>query len=291
MNKLLAMKAFIHVAQQGSFTAAADRLDVSVSAIAKAVSRLEADLGVQLLNRTTRVVSLTDAGREFYASCQRILSDIEETELALKRSQAVPQGRVRLTLPVSFGRVTFLPRVAEFRERYPDIKLDLTFRDSSASMLQETPELAVYVGDLGDAPIVARQLNRGPRVCVASPAYLERHGVPQVPQDLLMHNCIAHYPGPVWQFRMGRRLVEVKVDGNLEVNTGDHVREAALLGLGIAQSNWWTFRHDIASGRLVAILREYETQGRPISVIYRKSRYMPLKLKVTIDFLIEITRL
>jgi len=291
MNKLFAMGAFARVAEHGSFTAAAERLELSVSSVAKAVARLEQDLGVQLLVRTTRKVSLTDAGREFYTRCQQILTEIEEAEGSLKRSQGTPRGRVRLSMPVSFGRVTFLPRVAAFHARYPDIKLDLTFKDAATDFVDEGAELAVYVGELQDSSLVARQLNHGPRVCVAAPAYVERHGTPKTPQDLLAHNCIAHYPGPVWQFRSGKRRIDVKIDGNLVVNTGDHLREAALLGLGIVQTNWWTFRHDLAVGTLVAVLKSYWTEGRPISIIYPKSRHMPLKLRVTIDFLIEITRL
>jgi len=285
------MAAFARVAEHGSFTAAADRLEISVSSVAKAVARLEQDLGVQLLVRTTRKVSLTDAGREFYTRCQQILTEIEDAEGSLKRSQGTPRGRVRLAMPVSFGRVTFLPRVADFHARYPEIKLDLTFKDAPTDFGGEGAELAVYVGDLQDSSLVARLLNRGPRVCVAAPAYLERRGAPKTPQDLLEHNCIAHYPGPVWQFRSGKRRVDVKIDGNLVVNTGDHLREAALLGLGIVQTNWWTFRHDLAAGTLAPVLKSHWTEGRPISIVYPKSRHMPLKLRVTIDFLVEITRL
>jgi len=290
-DKLFGMLAFARVAEYGGFTPAAARLGMTVSAVAKAVARLEDELGAQLLTRTTRKVSLNDSGREFYARCTRILNEVEEAEEFLRRDQQVPRGRVRLTMPVSFGRVTFLPSVAEFALRYPEIKLELVFRDGIANIAGEGSDLTVYVGELKDSSLQSRQLNYASQVCAASPAYLERHGMPRTPQDLLKHNCIAHYPGPVWRFRSGHRRVDVCVDGNIIVNTGDHLREAALLGLGIVQTNWWTLRHDLTAHTLVALLEEYAMEGRPISVIFQKSRPLPMRLRVTIDFLVEITRL
>src|SRR5687767_3605033 len=150
MNKLLAMLAFVRVAESGSFTSAAAQLGVSVSAIAKAVARLEEELGSQLLARSTRRLSLNDDGRDFYARCQQILNDIEDAEASVKRAAETPKGRLRMALPVLFGRLTFLPRVAEFHARYPDIVLDLSFDDRPVDLIERGLDIAVQVGNLSD---------------------------------------------------------------------------------------------------------------------------------------------
>ena len=151
MNKLQAMLAFVRVAESGSFTSAAAQLNVSVSAVAKAVARLEEDLGTQLLARSTRRLALNDDGRDFYARCQQILNDIEDAEASVKGAREMPKGRLRMALPVLFGRLTFLPRVAEFNERYPEVILDVSFDDRPADLIERGMDLAVQVGNLKDS--------------------------------------------------------------------------------------------------------------------------------------------
>jgi DNA-binding transcriptional LysR family regulator len=291
MNKLQAMLAFVRVAESGSFTSAAAQLGVSVSAVAKAVARLEEELGAQLLARSTRRLALNDDGRNFYARCQQILNDIEDAEASVKSAGETPKGRLRMALPVLFGRLTFLPRVAEFIARYPDIVLDLSFDDRPVDLIERGLDVAVQVGNLSDSRCITRMLNHGPRVTAASPPYLERHGEPKIPGDLPAHNCIVSNYGPVWSFNDRGNRIEVPVRGNLVVTGGDALREAVLLGLGIAQSNWWTLRHDLAVGTLKPLLAEYAVEGRPLSVVYPPTRHVPRKLRVMIDFLVEITRL
>ena len=291
MNKLLTMLAFVRVAESGSFTSAAAQLRVSVSAVAKAVTRLEEDLGVQLLVRTTRKLALNDDGREFFARCQRILNDIEDAESAVKGARETPKGRLRMVMPTMFGRLTFLPHAAEFNARYPDVVLDLSFEDRQVNLIERGLDLAVQVGELNDSNYLTRLLHRGPRVTAASPAYLKRHGEPKSPDDLAGHNCIISTFGPVWHFNQRGRVVPVNVHGNLVVTGGEATREAALLGLGIAQSNGWTFRHDIAAGTLRPLLEAYAVEGRPLSIVYPPTRHVPSKLRVMIDFLVAITRL
>ena len=291
MNKLLTMMAFVRVAESGSFTAAASQLGVSVSAVAKAVTRLEEDLGVQLLVRTTRKLALNDDGREFLARCQRILNDIEDAESSAKGARQTPQGRLRMVMPTMFGRLTFLPRVGEFNTRYPDIVLDIGFEDRLVNLIERGIDLAVQVGELNDSNYLTRTLHRGPRVTAASPAYLKKHGAPKAPEDLAKHNCIISNYGPVWHFNRRGRVVPVTVKGNLVVTGGEAMREAALLGLGIAQSNGWTFRHDLAAGTLRPLLETFAVEGRPLSIVYPPTRHVPSKLRVMIDFLVAITRL
>lgn len=290
MNKLLAMTIFVRVAESGGFTAAAAQLGLSVSAVAKAVDRLEQELGVQLLARSTRKLAMNDSGREFYARCVRILNDIEDAESTLRGARETPRGRLRMILPILFGRLTFFPRIAEFNARYPEIVLDVSLDDRPVDLIERGVDLAVRVGELDDSRYVARLLNRGPRITAASPAYVRRHGEPRAPQELASHNCIVAASDPVWPFNLGGRRVEVAVKGNLVVTGGDALREAALLGLGVAQSNWWTFHHDLGAGTLVALLEKFAVQGRPISVVYPPTRHVPRKLRVMIDFLVEITR-
>ena len=243
-------------------TAAAAQLGVSVSAVAKAVTRLEEDLGVQLLVRTTRKLALNDDGRDFFARCQRILNDIDDAESTVKGARQKPQGRLRMVMPTMFGCLTFLPRVAEFNARYPDIVLDISFEDRLVNLIERGIDLAVQVGELNDSNYLTRTLHRGPRVTAASPAYLKKHGTPKVPEDLARHNCITSNYGPVWHFNQRGRVVPVTVKGNLVVTGGEAMREAALLGLGIAQSNGWTFRHDLAAGTLRPLLESFAEIGR-----------------------------
>jgi DNA-binding transcriptional LysR family regulator len=291
MNKLQAMVAFVRVAESGSFTSAAAQLNVSVSAVAKAVARLEEDLGAQLLARSTRRLALNDEGRDFYARCQQILNDIEDAEAAIRGAREAPRGRLRMALPVLFGRLTFLPRVAEFNQRYPDVVLDVAFDDRPADLIERGLDLAVQVGSLRNSRYITRLLNQGPRVTAAAPSYLERHGEPQAPAELARHNCIVSSFGPVWLFNDGGRRIEVPVHGNLVVTGGDALREAVLLGLGIAQANWWTVRHDLVAGTLRPLLSPYGVEGPPISIVYPPTRHVPRKLRAMIDFLVEITRL
>ena len=291
MNKLLTMMAFVRVAESGSFTAAATQLGVSVSAVAKAVSRLEEDIGVQLLVRTTRKLALNDDGRDFFSRCQRILNDIEDAESSVRGARETPKGRLRIVMPTMFGRLTFLPHVAEFNARYPEIVLDLCFEDRQVNLIERGLDIAVQVGELNDSNLLTRTLHRGPRVTAASPAYLKLHGEPKTPDDLAKHNCIISNYGPVWHFNQRGRAMPVTVHGNLVVTGGEAMREAAILGLGIAQSNGWTFHHDLAAGTLRPLLENFAVPGRPMSIVYPPTRHVPSKLRVMIDFLVAITRL
>jgi DNA-binding transcriptional LysR family regulator len=291
VNKFQAMQAFVRVAESGSFSAAAAQLGVSVSAIAKTIARLEDELGTQLLARSTRRLAMNDDGREFYARALQILDEVEDAEASLKRGTRLPTGRLRMAMPTLFGRLSFLPRAAEFSARFPDIVMELRFDDRPGDLIEQGLDVAVVVGELSDSRYVARVLNRGPRVTAASPAYLRARGAPKTPQDLLQHNCIVSNVNPVWQFNDHGRMIDLPARGNLAVTGGDAMRESALLGIGIVQSNWWTVRHDLAEGRLQALLEPYAVEGRPISVVYPSTRHIPSKLRVMIDFLVEITRL
>ena len=291
MNKLLSMITFVRVAESGSFTAAAAQLGVSVSAVAKAISRLEDELETQLLVRSTRKVALNDEGRAFYSRCQQILDDIEDAEASVKSAKQSPKGRLRMAMPGLFGRLTFLAHVGEFSARYPEIVLDIGFEDRPIDLIERGLDIAVQVGDLRDSASISRVLNRGPRLTAATPAYFKRHGEPRTPEDLAQHNCIIASNSPVWQFYEDGHEIDVNARGNLVVTGGDALREAALRDLGIVQTNWWTLSNDVAAGPLKPVLERYAVEGRPLSVVYPPTRHVPRKVRVMIDFLVEITRL
>jgi DNA-binding transcriptional LysR family regulator len=291
MNKLNSMITFVRVAESGSFTAAAGQLGVSVSAVAKAVARLEGELETQLLVRSTRKVALNEDGRAFYARCREILNEIEDAEASVKASKHTPRGRLRMAMPVLFGRLAFLPRIAEFTARNPDVVIEVAFEDRRVDLIERGFDLAVQVGELRDSGYITRMLNRGPRLTAASPAYLARHGEPTKPEELAGHNCIAASSDATWLFQENGRAQNFEARGNLVVTGGDALREAALLDLGIVQANWWTLANDIAAGRLKALLERYAVQGRPLSVVYPPTRHVAQKVRVMVDFLVEITRL
>ena len=290
MNKLVGMTAFVRVVEHNSFTAAAQRMHMSVSAIAKCVARLEADLGAQLIVRTTRQMAVTEQGREFYARCVQILEDVESAESSVKRGHQNPEGRMRVLLPASFGRGTFLPHLGEFMERYPRIVLDVHLNDRPVDLISQQFDLAVHIGELNESTLISRVLTRGPRVTGASPSYLKKYGEPKSPDDLKNHKCIVSTFGPIWPYRVGNRHVKIRVQERLLVSSSDAMREAALLGLGIVQANWWTLRRDIAAGHIRPLLQKNAVEGNRVSVVYPAARYVPQKLRVLINFLENITR-
>ncbi|TCT08318.1 LysR family transcriptional regulator [Aquabacter spiritensis] len=295
MNKFLALSVFTRVADSGGFTAAARKLGMSVSAVTKTITRLEDELGTQLFNRTTRQLSTTDYGQEFYERAVQILTDLEDAELALQRGNVATRGRIRAVVPLSFGRVTLVPELPAFLSRYPDITLDLNFSDSNKpiDLVAEGYDVAVRTGHITDSRLITRLLLRSPQVTVAAPAYLKANGTPRTPQDLIHHNCITgNRTGPEWHFAnpKGPEII-VHVKGNAVLNSGDALREAAVAGLGIIRGTWWLVRKDLERGDVESILADYAVEGTPISVLYPANRHLPAKVRVFLDFLISITRM
>jgi DNA-binding transcriptional LysR family regulator len=291
MNKFNDMIAFARVAELGSFTAAAKALAISTSAVTKSVGRLEEELGVQLLHRTTRALHLTESGTVYYERCVKLLNELEEAEAEIREANAAPTGLVRICLPPSFGRTTLVPALGGFFERYPGVKLEVNLKGQTANPLEGGYDLTVHSGRLADSGLINRLLIRGPQKTVASPAYVERYGLPQRPEDLLMHNCIVGGFGPAWSFRApGGGSEIVKVSGALTTDSGDVLREASVNGIGIAHATWWIFREDLKAGRLVSLLEPYETEADPISVVFPANRRIPAKVRALVDFLLELSR-
>jgi DNA-binding transcriptional LysR family regulator len=291
MDKFMALSVFARVVEQGGFTAAAKKLGLSPSAVTKTIARLEDELDTQLFTRTTRRLRTTDDGQGFYERCVQILAELEDAEVTLTRGSAVPRGRIRAVVPLSFGRVTLMPELPAFFERYSEISLELHFSDGPVDLIAEGYDLAVRTGSITDSRLTTRLLTRGAQVTVAAPRYLARHGEPETPEGLRDHNCLISRFGPEWSFRApdGRPLT-VRVRGNAVINSGDALREAAVAGTGIAQGTWWLYRKDLERGDVRAILQDYAQEGAPVSVLYPAQRHVPAKLRALIDFLVQITR-
>jgi DNA-binding transcriptional LysR family regulator len=290
MNKFQALSAFVQVVEQGSFAAASKALGITASAITKNIAGLEDELNVKLLSRTTRRIAVTEYGQQFYDRCVNILNDLEDAEMALKDASGAPSGTVRIVASHHFGRVTLVPALGQFYARYPDITLKIKLSDFPIDLIKEGYDLAVLSRDLRDSRFIRRVLVRGPMVTVASPDYVARHGGPEVPDDLVNHNCIINKHGPNWVFHRDGKRMTVKVSGNLWIESGDSYREAAVCGLGIANSTRWLFRKDLESGDLVTLLDDYPHDGVPISVIYLDKRNISKKVAAVIDYLVDITK-
>lgn len=291
MNKFMAIKVFVRVAEEGGFTSAASKLGVSVSSVTKAISRLEEDLGALLFTRTTRQIRITDYAQIFYLRCVAILADLEDAESELRQGTGAASGQVRAILPFSFGRVTVLPELPHFYEKHPNIKLEIDFSDDSVDMIAKGYDVAVRTGTIADSLLNMRVLTRSEQVTVASPSYLEQYGTPEVPTDLKKHNCIVGRFGPAWAFLTEDGQPDsVQVSGSIIINSGDALREAAVAGLGLAQGTWWLFRKDLEAGRVVPVLKGFAAPGMPISILYSANRHTPRKVRAFIDFLIQISK-
>src|SRR3954467_10660187 len=291
MDKFTALRVFARVVEHGGFTAAAARLGPSPAAGTKTISRLEDELGAQLFNRSTRRLRTTDFGREVYERTVRILADLEDAEATIKSGSGPPRGPTRAVLPLSFGRVTLAPELPRFFAKYPEISLELHFNDSAVDLIAEGFELAVRPGHPTDSRLTTRLLTKGPQVTVAAPSYLEKHGEPKTPQDLREHNCVISRFGPDWTYKgKDGKTFTIRARGNAVINSGDVLRETVVAGSGIAQGTWWLYRKDLARGEIRAILRDYEIEGAPVTVLSPPQRHLPAKLRAFIDFLAMITK-
>lgn len=291
MSKFKDMAAFARVAELGSFTAAARTLALTPSAVTKSVGRLEEELSVQLLHRTTRVLHLTDAGSAYYERCVRLLNELDALEAEIRGVNAAPSGTLRICVPPSFGRMTLVPALGGFIARYPDLRLEMHLKGQTANPLEGGYDLTVHSGRLADSGLINRLLIRGPQKTVAAPCYLERRGTPASPQELAAHACIVGSFGPAWPFRaVSGDTAFVKVSGPIITDSGDVLREAAVAGIGISQATWWIFREDLKAGRLVSILDAFETEAEPISVVLPAQRRVSARVRVFVDFLLDLCR-
>jgi DNA-binding transcriptional LysR family regulator len=291
MDVLRAMHAFRAVVATGSFAGAAKTLGITTAWTSKQVSMLEQHLNAQLINRSTRRLSITDLGRVYLARCDSILADLEDAENSLGVLQASPRGRMRMTVPMSFGLLRVAPLLAAFCRRYPDVELDVAFNDRVADLLNEDFDLAIRIAArLDDSTLSVRKLSSGKRVVCASPDYLRARGTPEHPTDLERHACLRyalHAAPGTWELMGPGGPITIRTSGPLQVNNSLAIRDALLGGLGIAIVPDFIVAAELESGRLQPLLSDYPPSGYGIFAVSPPSRYATPKARVLIDFLAE----
>ncbi len=284
------MAVFVRVAQEGSFSAAARYMDLTPSAVSKQIGRLEERLGARLFNRTTRQISLTDVGQAFFARADRILGDLAEAERAVTDMAGNPRGRLRVSMPVAFGRMHLAPRLPHFLAANPEVQIDLALNDRFADLVEEGFDLALRIGELADSSLIARKLAPNRRIAVAASSYLEANGRPERPADLLDHNCLTYtYRAQRhdWEFHGPNGREQVRVGGNLEANDAGALREALLAGLGVALLPLWLIGEDVRDGRLEVVMPDYPAPDSAIYAVYAPGRFLSPKVRRFVDFLVE----
>jgi len=282
------MVVFDRVVQEGSLSAAARALHVTPSAISRSIARTEQRLGTRLLLRTTRAIALTAEGEAYLRAARRILADLAEVEEAIA-DQGVPQGRLRVSAALGHGRKTIVPLVAAFSARYPNIVVDLALGDEVVDILAGQADVAIRFGQLADSPLTARYLGVTGQVVVASPAYLALHGTPQVPEDLLQHNCLRfnfRRAEPDWPFVRDGQAYALKISGNIQCNSGEALAQLAREGAGIARIGAFSVADDLRSGVLVPLLEAWNPGDQePIHAVFVGGAAMPARVRVFVDFL------
>lgn len=281
------MSILIAVVDAGSLSAAARRLGMPLTTVSRKVAELEAHLHTRLLHRTTRQLSLTEAGDSYVAACRRILEDIGEAERAATGEYASPKGELVVTAPVVFGRLHVVPVVAEFLAHYPEIDINLVLTDRVVHLMDEHADVAVRIGELPDSMLMATEVGTVRRVVCASPAYLATHGVPTTPQDLAGHDCITFEvlaSMRAWVFGAGKSELSVPVHSRLTVNTAEAAIAAAILGVGLIRVLSYQVADSVRDNELSIVLDEFESAPLPINLVHKGQTPLPLKLRAFFDF-------
>lgn len=291
MDNLNGMLAFVRVVESGSFVGAGKRLGLSASAVGKSLARLEEKLGVRLLNRSTRRISLTDEGTLFFERCQRIVAEVQEAEAELARISDTPRGKLRVSLP-AIGYRMLLPILPEFSERYPEIELDLDFNDRLIDVIAEGVDAVIRSGELADSQLKSRTLGPFAFVLIGAPHYFARHGIPQAPRDLEQHACLRYkFPGSTqlqeWTLALPADAPPLLLRSALTSNNLESLIFAAGQGLGIAFVPDFVVRSALAEGSLVSVLDDYQIDSGKFSILWPSSRHLLPKLRVFVDFLGE----
>lgn len=294
MNTLEAMNLLVEAVDGGSFSAAGRELGMAPSSVARGIAALEDDLDIRLLNRTTRSLSLTEAGSLYLERARRILAEVEEARLSVTQLEADPRGTLRLNLPTAFGRAHVVPMLPGFLRQYPDLSLDLSLTDAFVDLVEEGLDLAIRIGELQDSSLVARKLAPNIRVLCASPAYFAAAGRPQTPGDLKDHNCLIYKRGndrPIWHFRdpLGE-IKDVQVSGDFQTNNTEALVAMTLDGQGLAVMPTWLVGNDIAEGRLETVFADHTVSPTALDTgiyaIFPYNRHLSPKVRAFVDTLV-----
>jgi DNA-binding transcriptional LysR family regulator len=289
MSNFGELEIFARVVGAGSMSAAGRELGLSPAVVSKRLRRLEDRLGTRLLQRTTRQIAMTEAGQGFYERVVAILAGVEEAEAFVTRRSAIARGTLKISAPTSFGRMHIAPNLASFMEENTDLNVNLLLSDELVDIVGEGFDVAIRIAELADSSLVARKLAPVRRVLCASPGYLEKTSIPKTLEDLGHHNCLTHQVSDTWRMDGPEGIVNIKPDGNLSTNSSEVVREAVLANMGIALRSTWDIGQDLADGRLVRVLPDYEsTTNVGIYAIYPSRQFLPMKVRLFIDYLANL---
>ena len=294
MDKLKAFESFVSVATRGSLTAAAKAEGVAPAIMGRRLDALEEHLGVKLLVRTTRRISLTHEGSAFLEDCQRLLSDVANAEASVSEGGVKATGHLRITAPAGFGRRHVAPLVPRFRAAHPDVTISLNLSDRVVDLAGEGFDCAVRVGDLPDSSLVSVRIADNRRLCVATPEYLARRGTPRAPAELVQHDCLTLSSDASqtrgWAFRVpladgALEVTHLKPGGPLDCSDGQVLHDWCLAGYGIAWRSTWEVEAEIAAGRLVEVLEDFAAPPNGIYVVFPQRKHLPLRVRLWIEYL------
>lgn len=289
MDRFKQIETFIAVAAKGSLSAAANAEGVAPAIIGRRLDALEERLGVKLLVRTTRKLTLTFEGSAFLEDCQRIVHDMQNAEASVSAGGVKASGHLRVSGPAGFGRRHVAPLIPAFTGAHPDVTITLDLSDRVVDLVNEGFDCAVRLGELPDSSLVSLKLGENRRVCVASPGYLARAGTPATLDDLARHHCLALAANANqqrgWMFLQDGRTVSIRVNGTMECSDGAVLHEWCLAGQGLAWRSWWEVGADIAAGRLVSVLDAFAAPPIGIHAVFPQRRHLPLRVRLFLDFL------
>lgn len=293
INKLQAMEVFVQVVDAGSFTRAAEILQLPKATVSTLVQSLEGSLSAKLLHRTTRLVTVTTDGAAFYERCVRILSDVRDAEESLSRTRLSPSGRLRVDVSTGFASAVLIPALPAFFDRYPDIMLELGSTDRPVDLVEEGVDCAIRGGELWDTSLIARRVGVVNFLTAAAPAYLERYGVPQHPRELERHRCVNYFSSKTgktydWDFRRGNERIEITMRGVIALNDSNVYVQAGLAGLGVIQMPDYQLLQFGADGRMIQLLSDWTSDPLPVHIVYPQNRHLSAKVRVFVEWVSEL---
>ena len=295
MDRFAAMQTFVRVVEAGTFTKAADLLNLPKATVTRLIQTLEAHLQTQLLNRTTRRVTVTADGAAYYERALRVLGEIDELESSMSRAKANPRGRLRIDVPAALGHLLLVPALPDFHARYPDIQIDLGVGDRPVDLIGENVDCVVRGGEITDQSLIARRIGEFHTIVCASPEYLKRHGTPSHPHELGdgPHHVVkyfSHRTGKPYPFTFTKGDERIEINGRhvVSVNDSNAVLAAGLAGLGITRNATFMVRPHIESGALVPLLLDWCGETIPIYVVYPPNRHLSTKLRVFVDWVADL---
>ncbi|WP_334190354.1 LysR family transcriptional regulator [Noviherbaspirillum sp.] len=293
MDKLQAMEVFVQVVDAGSFTRAADQMQLPKATVSTLIRNLEMALSVKLLNRTTRHISVTTDGAAYYERCLSILADVRDAEDALSKTRASPSGRLRVDVATGLGRHLIIPALPQFFKRYPDIQLEIGCSDRPVDLIEEGVDCAVRGGALADSTLIARRVGSLHFITCAAPSYIALNGRPVHPRELLQHQCVNYFSAKTgkifeWDFAMDGERMQMRLPGRIALNDSDAYVAACLAGVGVAQLPIFVVCPYLQSGQLELLLEDWRVDPLPLHVVYPQNRHLSAKVRVFVEWIAEL---